>query len=310
MPTLLQGKTFRFEQEFGRARSGEIGPPAGVYNFGAALNVTRLFLGYNAATRRVLNDFGVQNWYNYLSNFAQIELFRIGAALIDGSADEGRRRSLLQSDVPTEGEAQLKQGVQELSQATTNLADKIRERLGLSKGGDSKSLLQQLLRRNRGSSRGRTAAQVGKDARKVAAESDPFIRLKEAGVPLDGLGTQRYVESLKNGARAQGNPYLLQTEYVKGDAARGLPQPAGTMKAATATTEDKEAVAADMGILKPGDATTAEQEIAGDAEAVLGEAMDAAPVEDMLKEQEGVKIETVVVEEGNGDLLDAVQMGK
>jgi hypothetical protein len=33
-----------------------------VYNFGAALNVTTPYLGFSAATRRIANDFGVQQW--------------------------------------------------------------------------------------------------------------------------------------------------------------------------------------------------------------------------------------------------------
>jgi hypothetical protein len=39
-------------------RQGTIGREAGVYNFGAALNITQNWLGFNVRTRKILNDFG------------------------------------------------------------------------------------------------------------------------------------------------------------------------------------------------------------------------------------------------------------
>ena len=254
----------------------------------------------------------MQNWYNYLSNFAQIELLRITAALIDGTADTifGRRLQQADGEVLTEGEAQLKQGVQELSTATKNLGERIKERFGINPMADTKSFLQRLLNRNKKGSRGRTAAAIGKDAQRAAAKSDPFIALKEAGVPLDGQGTQRFVEALGSDVRTEGNPYLLQTVYSKSGTVRGMPQQQPSAGAAAAVPETKKAAAGDQGIITPAFAKSPEQVVAGDAKAVLGSATDAAPVEDMLKKQNGVEIKTTVVEEGNKNLLGAAQAGK
>ena len=53
-----QGEQWRLTKRFGRVRQGTIGREAGVYNFGAALNITQNWLGFNVRTRKVLNDFG------------------------------------------------------------------------------------------------------------------------------------------------------------------------------------------------------------------------------------------------------------
>lgn len=62
-------------------RQGTIGRQAGVYNFGAALNITQNWLGFNVRTRKVLNDFGVIRWYQYLVQFVVFELNRIIRAI-------------------------------------------------------------------------------------------------------------------------------------------------------------------------------------------------------------------------------------
>jgi hypothetical protein len=60
---------------------------------GAALNVTRLYLGYSGATRRLLNDLGVYRWYNYAGQVAAAELLRIQAAIIAGATPALRSTS-------------------------------------------------------------------------------------------------------------------------------------------------------------------------------------------------------------------------
>lgn len=61
--------------------------PAGLYDFGAAVNVTTPYLGVSLQTARILNDFGVQQWYQFLGNFVLNELLRIQAALLTGAVD-------------------------------------------------------------------------------------------------------------------------------------------------------------------------------------------------------------------------------
>lgn len=56
----LQGEGWQYKVEFGRKRSGSIGGPAGLYNYGASLNATVPYLGLSLQTRRLANDFGVR----------------------------------------------------------------------------------------------------------------------------------------------------------------------------------------------------------------------------------------------------------
>jgi hypothetical protein len=63
------------------------------FGAGAALNVTRLYLGYSGATRRLLNDLGVYRWYNYAGQVAAAELLRIQAAIIAGATPALRATS-------------------------------------------------------------------------------------------------------------------------------------------------------------------------------------------------------------------------
>ncbi|KAI8462875.1 MAG: hypothetical protein J3K34DRAFT_527441 [Monoraphidium minutum] len=73
----LAGQRFAYSRDFGEARSGFVGPPPGLYQFGATYNLTRLYLGFNAATRRVLNDFGASQWFTFLANFATANALRL-----------------------------------------------------------------------------------------------------------------------------------------------------------------------------------------------------------------------------------------
>lgn len=69
-----------------------VGAPL-AFGAGAALNVTRLYLGYSAGTRRLLNDLGVYRWYNYAGQVAAAELLRIQAAIVTGATPALRTTS-------------------------------------------------------------------------------------------------------------------------------------------------------------------------------------------------------------------------
>jgi hypothetical protein len=83
----LQGAGWQYRAVFGTEREGTFGPPPGEYNFGAAVNITNPYLGFNAQLNRIANDFGVQQWYQYLGQLVINELFRIQAALVSGDVD-------------------------------------------------------------------------------------------------------------------------------------------------------------------------------------------------------------------------------
>jgi len=59
----------------------------GVYNFGAAVNITTPNLGFSALTYQLLDDFGVQQWYQFVGNLVLNELLRIQTALLSGAVD-------------------------------------------------------------------------------------------------------------------------------------------------------------------------------------------------------------------------------
>lgn len=82
----LAGDSWRLVQRFGRVCRDVIGPRAAIYNYGYALNVTQVFLGFGLNTQRLLQDFGVTRWYNYLSAIIGLELVRIIDALLGGFA--------------------------------------------------------------------------------------------------------------------------------------------------------------------------------------------------------------------------------
>jgi hypothetical protein len=63
-------------------------PLTGEYNFGAAVNVTTPYLGVSLATRILADDFGLQQWYQYVGALVLNELIRIQAALLSGAVDE------------------------------------------------------------------------------------------------------------------------------------------------------------------------------------------------------------------------------
>lgn len=84
----LQGAGWQYVAKFGRERSGDIGPPPGEYNFGAALNITAPYIGFSFQLQRLANDFGVQQWYQFVANLVLGELIRIQRALLDTTVDD------------------------------------------------------------------------------------------------------------------------------------------------------------------------------------------------------------------------------
>jgi hypothetical protein len=83
----LQGAGWQYRATFGTARNGVLGPPASQYNFGAAVNVTNPYLGFTAQLNRVANDFGVQQWWQFVGQLIINELVRIQSALVSGDVD-------------------------------------------------------------------------------------------------------------------------------------------------------------------------------------------------------------------------------
>lgn len=143
----LQGAGWRYNVNFGRERNGNIGPPAGEYNFGAAMNVTAPYIGFNFQLQRLANDFGVQQWWQFLANYALAELLRIQRALLDTTVSDnlatafgGTGRRLNQED----GTAELKDAWAELRQsfgdARKGLLSRISNRLGMTARDLSKNL--------------------------------------------------------------------------------------------------------------------------------------------------------------------------
>jgi len=118
---------------FGSARSGELGLPAGQYNFGAALNITNPWLGFNVQTRRLLNDFGVQQWYQYTNNLILNELLRIQGALVSGAVDSRILTAIAQrrADAANSTTRSMSEGMQAVQDATQNLMQRIAGRMNL-----------------------------------------------------------------------------------------------------------------------------------------------------------------------------------
>ncbi|GFH12821.1 uncharacterized protein HaLaN_08579, partial [Haematococcus lacustris] len=63
-------------------RGGYLGGRPGVFDFGTAVNLTRVQLGFNVNARRVLNDFGVTRWYDYLVSFLGFLFLRASRTLL------------------------------------------------------------------------------------------------------------------------------------------------------------------------------------------------------------------------------------
>ena len=114
---------------------------AGVYNFGAAVNVTTPYLGVSLATARILNDFGVQQWYQFVGNLVLNELLRIQAALLSGAVDSRilTRAAQQQANAAAAAaagttRAGIADGVAAVRDAGNVLLDKIASYMGISTG--------------------------------------------------------------------------------------------------------------------------------------------------------------------------------
>lgn len=131
-PFQLQGEVWQYTVPFGSARSGELGLPAGQYNFGASLNITNPWLGFNVQTRRLLNDFGVQQWYQYTNNLILNELLRIQGALVSGAVDSRILTAIAQRRADAAGSTRsMSEGLQAVQDATQNLMQRIAGRMNL-----------------------------------------------------------------------------------------------------------------------------------------------------------------------------------
>jgi hypothetical protein len=98
---------------------------SGEYNFGAAVNVTVPYLGVSLNTRTIADDFGVQQWWQFLGSLVLNELLRVQAALLSGAVDE---RII---NEPVARSAPIVDGVAAVADAGSMLLDRIAKRMGL-----------------------------------------------------------------------------------------------------------------------------------------------------------------------------------
>ncbi|KAF8073100.1 hypothetical protein HT031_000761 [Scenedesmus sp. PABB004] len=89
-PTLTGGlgAGYQYQATFGSAREATLGGPPGEYNFGAAVNVTVPWIAFSAQLNRVANDFGVQQWYQFVG---QLILNEARGAARSGEGGRGGR---------------------------------------------------------------------------------------------------------------------------------------------------------------------------------------------------------------------------
>ncbi|WIA29474.1 hypothetical protein OEZ86_011975 [Tetradesmus obliquus] len=155
----LEGAGWQYRATFGQAREGVLGPPASQYNFGAAVNITNPYLGFNAQLNRIANDFGVQQWWQFTGQLIINELVRIQAALVSGDVDRriytrelndraaalgfrpvpdpGARRHLLAGEATAAAAAAaagsgIAAGIDALRSAGSTLMQRVAQRMGLS----------------------------------------------------------------------------------------------------------------------------------------------------------------------------------
>jgi hypothetical protein len=103
---------------------------AGEYNFGAAVNVTNPALGFSLETRRIANDFGVQQWYQFVGNLILNELLRIQAALLSGAVDS-KILTTQRDRAPAGGRSAIVDGATAVRDATNELLDNIAKTMGI-----------------------------------------------------------------------------------------------------------------------------------------------------------------------------------
>jgi hypothetical protein len=293
-----------------------------VYNFGTSVNITRAWLGFNLATRRVVNDFGLKNWYNFLADWAQLELVRIGSAIADFAValPAAARSSVDGVDLTNStGAATLRAGLADLTEAGTKFASKVAERLGIP-GADPKNLLQMLTGGCLGRFlRPKSRAPATPSAR--ASADDPLAAILDRGLPQTALQTQQFVSDAIAGERtasSQKNPYALQTDWATGGAAAaptqsvpvGAPEGAGTQETTLGVgprASPESSPEAPDGVIPGEQPPPSDAQVAVDSvdEMLGGELSQQVPgaAELLTGEGEGVTVDSNVEKEGNQELL-------
>lgn len=101
----------------------------GVYNFGAAANLTTPNLGFSALTYQLLDDFGVQQWYQFVGNLVLNELLRIQTALLSGAVDS---RILTEAKKDAgQNRTSIARGAAAVANASSTLLDRIAGIMGI-----------------------------------------------------------------------------------------------------------------------------------------------------------------------------------
>lgn len=104
-----------------------------MYNFGAAVNVTTPFLGLSLATAQLADDFGVQQWYQFVGNLILNELLRIQGALLSGAVDSKilTRAAQQQAQAAAAARSDIASGVAAIADAGSMLLDRIANTMGI-----------------------------------------------------------------------------------------------------------------------------------------------------------------------------------
>jgi hypothetical protein len=102
-----------------------------VYNFGAAVNVTTPFLGLSLATAQLADDFGVQQWYQFVGNLILNELLRIQGALLSGAVDSKILTRAAQQQAAAAPRSDIASGVAAVADAGSMLLDRIATTMGI-----------------------------------------------------------------------------------------------------------------------------------------------------------------------------------
>jgi hypothetical protein len=94
--------------------------------------VTTPFLGLSLATAQLADDFGVQQWYQFVGNLILNELLRIQGALLSGAVDSRiLTRAAQQQAATTVPRSDIASGVAAVADAGSMLLDKIASNMGI-----------------------------------------------------------------------------------------------------------------------------------------------------------------------------------
>lgn len=155
---MLQGASSAVTRTFGKSKSKTIGPKAGVYNFGVTKNITRLLSGLSANKLSALSSVGTGNFFNFLGDFATLQMARVQSALLDGALGSASVAANT-SDSTTPGGQALIAGQHALQAATSDLVSKIAARLGVDSNSQT-ALYDRLIGNSVPSVRGRPLPRV------------------------------------------------------------------------------------------------------------------------------------------------------